>query len=66
MKWTPTDLIALIITITICLILLTVVGRSTIVGDPLEPGGREIVGKLMYALITLLGVYVGNKIKKGD
>ena len=64
MKWTSSDIIVLILTATIAIVLIAVVLKSAITGDKISPENAEIVGKLLYAIVALIGVYLGNNMKK--
>ena len=66
MKWTPVDIIVLILAVTIAFTLMAVVLISVISGERLSPAGVTIIGRLMSAIIALVGVYIGNKMKKQE
>ena len=64
MKWTPTDIIALILVLTVAITLVASVARPTITGDKISPDSAVIIGRLLSAMLALIGVYLGNKMKK--
>ena len=64
MKRTTPEIIALMLAVTVCTILLAVVGSAVITRTPLEPDAKQIAGALLGSMITLLGFLVEKLIKK--
>lgn len=57
------DRIALIITITVAIILLTVTISPMITGRPLTQEKAELLAELVGAFIVILGMFVGARLK---
>lgn len=55
----PVDIIAIILTITISVILIAVIIKDWMKGDVDQP----VVGQVVLALIAIISLYVGNKLK---
>ena len=64
MNWTSTDIIVLILVIIVAVVMIGSIARPSITGDKISPDGIDIIGKLMASIIALIGVYIGNKLKK--
>ena len=64
MKWQPIDIIVLILTTSICLMLVIVILGAVIRGEPLTPEGAKIMENLNLAIIAIISFYVGNKTGK--
>lgn len=64
MKRTTPEIIALMLTTTVCVILLTVVGSAVITRTPLEADAKQIAGTLLGSMLTLLGFLLGKLMKK--
>lgn len=63
MKYEPIDIVAIIIVGTISFILITVILSSVITGVKLSDAGVKIVGDMNMALIALLALWMGSKLK---
>ena len=60
----PVDIIAIILTLTICYILSVVITMAAIHSQPLSEIGAKIVDKMTIALISIISMYVGSKLNK--
>jgi len=60
----PVDLIALILTSTLAVILISIVLTSLITGEKMSEPGLDIMGKLIMALVALISLYLGSKLNK--
>lgn len=56
----PESIISLIITITICLILLVAVISPMITKTPIQDEGREVIEKTIMALIAIVSYSLGK------
>lgn len=63
-KWTPTDVIVLILAITVSLILLSIFGELMLNDIPLTETAAELVAGLVTSVITIISIYVGAKIQQ--
>jgi hypothetical protein len=59
----PVDIIAIILTITICYLLAVSITAATIRGEPISEIGMKLVDKMTIAIISIISMYVGSKIK---
>jgi multisubunit Na+/H+ antiporter MnhF subunit len=59
------DKIALIVTVTISFILVTIVLGPFITGRVLSDDKAQIIGNLISAFMAIIGMYVGAKLKAG-
>ena len=64
MKWHPIDIVILILTASICLMLIITIIGASIRGEPLTPEGLKLMEKLTIAIIAIISFYVGNQTKK--
>ncbi len=64
MQWTPIDLIATFFAIVVGLAVLLVIGSASIRGEPLEEGGRKIVGEVILAMLFIVLTFVNKRKKK--
>ena len=62
----PVDWIAIIITGTIALVIIIIVLGSVITGNKMSPDGIKILGDLLIALVAIISMYVGSKIRNKD
>ena len=60
------DWIAIIITGTIALVIIIIVLGSVITGNKMSPDGIKILGDLLIALVAIISMYVGSKIRNKD
>jgi hypothetical protein len=59
----PVDIIAIILTATVCYLLAMVLTVAAIRNQPLSITGAEIVDKMTIALIAILAHYMGKRQK---
>ena len=59
----PIDKIALIITVTTAVILLSVTLSPMVTGRPISEDKARIVGNLVSSFIAILSMYVGSRLK---
>jgi len=64
MNWQPIDYIVLILTASICAMLIITILAAAIRGEPLTPEGLKLMEKLTIAIIAIISFYVGNQTKK--
>jgi hypothetical protein len=64
MKFQPLDIVVLILTASICIMLIITILNAAIRGVPLEEGGRKIVGDVILAMVAVISFYAGNQTKK--
>lgn len=63
-KWTPVDLIVLIIAITICVTILISILRPFIAPDiVMSPEGARLVAGIITSKIAIISLYIGSKMK---
>jgi hypothetical protein len=58
----PIDIIVIILTVSVCLILVSSVMRPLITGASLSSDKAEMVAALVYACIAIISMYVGSKL----
>ncbi len=63
-KLNTPDYIALIITSTICLVILIIMIGVTIRGEPISEEGLDIIGRVLFALVAIVSLYIGASLKK--
>ena len=59
----PSELIPLIITGTVCLMVLGIVAASLITGEKMSEDGVKILGDIVLALVAIISFYMGRKSK---
>ncbi len=64
MKLESPDIIVLILTGTIAIILISAIMGATISGKQITEWGAEILGDLSMALVAIISMYIGNRMKK--
>lgn len=62
-KWTPVDVIMLILGATICFLIIAVCINAIVTGERLSPVALESMNKITHGLIGIIGVYVGLTFK---
>ncbi len=60
----PVDKIVLILTLAITFILVASITTSVIKGEPISEAGLKVVDKMTIAIISIISMYVGSKIKE--
>ena len=61
MKWKPKDIVIVIITVTICFVLMMVFVSALFTGKELTDEGRKIVSDIIIALIAIISFWIGQK-----
>lgn len=65
MKWNPVDWIVVILAAPVVLaLLIAVAGPNLLGGAPSSSDKLEIVGNIMSAIVAVISVYVGSKMKQ--
>lgn len=63
MKYEPSDIIVFILAGTIACLLISSVLAAVITGDKLTEAGLKIVGDMNMAIIAIISMYIGSKLK---
>ncbi len=63
MKYEPSDIIVLILAGTVAFLLISSVLASVITGDKITEAGLKIVGDMNMAIIAIISMYIGSKLK---
>ena len=63
MKWTPVDIIILIITIAVTAAFVFIHVGTLIKHEPMAEKSAQILGQIYFAFIAIVSIYVGAKIR---
>ena len=63
-EWKPVDYIIVVITVTICTIMLTSVLYSVYAGIELSTGGLKLLHIILVSFVSIISMYVGARIQE--
>ena len=63
-KWSPSDIIMVILASTISIVLLTVFVELAFTVEPVSDNVAKILGGLIGSIISIISMYIGAKIQK--
>lgn len=66
MRWKPVDVIAAAITLTLCFVLAGTVIDAVLINQEFNEGRARRIEEVVMALIALLSVYIGNKMRNDE
>ena len=63
-KWSPADIIMLILASTVSIILLTIFIELAYTGVPISDHAAKLVAGLIASIISIISMYIGARIQK--